>query len=101
MFVQILYLSYQPHIPPARRLLDSGVSAPGRQQLVRAFKLCDESLLSSNEAVEELLRSILDQWQGYVQVRCCAAQRLLAVAAAAVGVVVVLLGRGGCKGTCR
>jgi hypothetical protein len=50
------------------RMLDAAISAPGRQQLAQAFKLCDASNLSDREAVLALQRDVLYTYQGFAQV---------------------------------
>lgn len=49
-------------------MLDAAISAPGRQQLAQAFKLCDTSSLTDREAVLALQRDVLYTYQGFAQV---------------------------------
>lgn len=53
----------------AHRLLDAGISTPGRQQLAQTFKLCDASKLDNKAAVQALLQDMLYTFQGFAQVQ--------------------------------
>lgn len=50
-------------------MLDAAISAPGRQQLAQAFRLCDASSLADREAVLALQRDVMYSYQGMAQVR--------------------------------
>src|SRR5689334_6576105 len=50
------------------RMLDAAISAPGRQQLAQAFRLCNAASLTDRDAVLALQRDVLYSYQGFAQV---------------------------------